>query len=159
MTISYTYPTYEPVDSDDQTMEEYLGSQVCTMCHRCCPLTALQCHRGQSVLEQATQEYYANHSDSSENGESQNDNGYDDNGDLWAEPYGDSGNQPDMGSGNSIPDDDSNNLDTDDKVTDTSEKPISEPDLPDILSILGLYVGGTYYVSRITDARRKRRFD
>lgn len=45
--------------SDLPTLEEYLGKLVCSGCGRRCPLTSLQCGRGQSYLSTATSDYEA----------------------------------------------------------------------------------------------------
>lgn len=99
--------------ASDETLEDYLGSLFCTICHKHCPLTALQCSRGNSELERATQEYYANHSDSSQDQQQDDQN--------------------------------------------PAQLPEDDPGLLDIIAIMGLYVGGTHYVSQISGTRKKRK--
>lgn len=46
------------VDSDIPTLEEYLSKLYCNGCSRHCPLTMLQCSKGDRYLQQETDAYY-----------------------------------------------------------------------------------------------------
>lgn len=66
MTSNSSTTTYTKLTSDTQvaadtqageTLEEYLGNQICTACHKHCSLLSPQCGRGETQAQQANAEY------------------------------------------------------------------------------------------------------
>lgn len=55
-----SYQVASSITADTQageTLEEYLGNQVCTACHRRCSLLSPQCGRGESQAQEATAKF------------------------------------------------------------------------------------------------------
>lgn len=119
----------ETLETDAQSLEEYLGSLVCDGCHKRCSLLSPQCGIGREQAAEATEYYESNIA-----GESSSDSS--DSTDSTAEEESRISIEVD-----SSEDDSLLNLFT------------------DFVPIMGLYIAGTYYTLEIIDKAKNKKSD
>ena len=167
---SYSYD-----ETSTPSLEEYLGNLVCTGCGRHCSLLSPQCGRGEQQAAAAEEKYTAkygssssdnNSGSSSDNGSSSSDNNSgssSDNGSGSSSDNGSSSN--DNGSGSSSDNNsgssssDSENTWNDNGSGSVAASSTKQESGVDVVSIMGLYIGGTFYTTKLTRKRKKNKSD
>jgi|GEM_PF-1404902 len=150
------------------TLEKYLGNLICTGCHRQCSLLSPQCSVGAQQASQAEQEYNSTYGsdssqsqDNSSGSSSDNSSGSSGNSDNSSGNSDNSSGSSDNSSGNSDNSSGSSGSSAetwDDSTSSGSSTNTAGPNnsIGNVLPIMGLYVGGTFYVTKLT-GRRKRK--
>lgn len=144
----------------DPTLEEYLGSMVCTACHRQCPLSAPQCGRGTEQVQAATEEYNSTYGSDSTTDQNTTDENATDEG-TTDDSYSDDTTTDDSTTDDSYSDDTTGEDDSEDSDADSGSQLSDDAGAldngpGDVLPIMGMYVGGTYYVTKLTGRKRKK---
>lgn len=168
----YASPTISAMVDDTQSLEEYLSSLICTACHRRCPLSRPACGRGVVQAQQAEAKYYAAQQAATQAPESSSSEAQTD--ESSSAPESNSSESSSDAAG--ITDDTSSGQDNssaeENALTDSAvpESTAPEEGISDgfnlaetaanflrFMPIMGLFVGGTYYIVEIAERRGRRK--
>jgi len=137
---SITTTSTVTADNTTGTLEEYLGNMICTACSKQCSLLSPQCSRGTEQATVAEQEWYSLQDSQSQDVQNSEDSQDTNNDSTTETPNTDSI-------------DDSNNS----QNTSLNEyKGSLKNNFGNILPIMGMYVGGTFYVTKLTSRRKNK---
>lgn len=132
---------------DTPSLEEYLGGLFCSGCGKRCPLTALQCGRGNQYKSQAVAEYNSTYGQSEG---TQPDTAEPDETQPFQQPESGRKKRPDQQPSQSIPE----QAAPQDPAVNTGTGAAVTP--LDYMGIMALFIGGTHYTVTFPKQRKEK---